>query len=95
MILTGVPLFLSEPIKCYYSPAVLGEDVVAAARGRSTRYTIRDRVARAARHEHSAGLQMLVGRCRSRSGLPWAPRDGGSGSPDSRSSGSHEQSTAM
>ena len=60
MIVTGIPLFLSEPTKCYYSQAfwvkmtTLGIAIVYT-------FTIRTRVTRAEPVRNTARLQMLAG----------------------------------
>jgi hypothetical protein len=64
MISTGVPLFLSEPIKCYYSPAFWVKMWTLAIALLYT-FTIRTRVARAEPVDgavrKTARRQMLVG----------------------------------
>ena len=61
MILTGVPLFLSEPIKCYYSPAFWVK-MWALAFALLYTFTIRTRVARAATGpETTTARQFVVG----------------------------------
>ncbi|HEX8031836.1 MAG TPA: DUF6644 family protein [Vicinamibacterales bacterium] len=60
MIMTGVPLFLSEPIKCYYSPAFwLKMESLALAL--IFTFTIRTRTTRDASVRNTARRQMLVG----------------------------------
>lgn len=59
MILTGVPLFLSEPIKCYYSPAFWVKMWALLAALIYT-FTIRTRVTRAAGVQNTA-RQFVVG----------------------------------
>jgi len=60
MIATGVPLFLSEPIKCYYSPAFWVKMWTLAAALVYT-YTIRTKTTRMEVVQNTARLQMLVG----------------------------------
>jgi hypothetical protein len=60
MIATGVPLFLSEPIKCYYSPAFWVKMWTLAAALIYT-YTIRTKTTRMDVVHNTARLQMLVG----------------------------------
>jgi hypothetical protein len=65
MILTGVPLFLSEPIKCYYSPSFWVKMTTLALALVFT-FAIRNRItARDAASDiavrNTARLQMLVG----------------------------------
>ena len=60
MISTGIPLFLSEPIKCYYSPAFWVKMTTLAIAIVYT-FTIRTRVTRAEPVRNTARLQMLVG----------------------------------
>ena len=60
MVLTGVPLFLSEPIKCYYSPAFWVKMSTLAIAILYT-FTIRTRVTRAEPVRNTARLQMLAG----------------------------------
>jgi hypothetical protein len=60
MILTGVPLFLSEPIKCYYSPAFWVKMWTLAIATIYT-FTLRSRAARAEPVRNTARLQMLAG----------------------------------
>jgi len=59
MISTGLPLFLSEPIKCYYSPAFWVKMWTLAAALLYT-FTIRTRVTRSERVQDTA-RQFLVG----------------------------------
>ena len=60
MIATGLPLFLSEPTKCYYSPAFwLKMETLAIALVFT--FTIRTRVTRAEPVRNTARRQMLVG----------------------------------
>jgi len=59
MIATGLPLFLSEPIKCYYSPAFWVKMWTLAAALLYT-FTIRTRVTRSERVQNTA-RQFLVG----------------------------------
>ena len=60
MIATGVPLFLSEPIKCYYSPAFwLKMEALAIALVFT--FTIRTRTTRDESVRNTARRQMLVG----------------------------------
>lgn len=60
MFLTGIPLFLSEPIKCYYSPAFWVKMWTLAIAVIYT-FTIRTRVARREPVRNTARLQMLAG----------------------------------
>lgn len=60
LILTGVPLFLSEPIKCYYSPAFWVKMWTLAIAVTYT-FTIRTRVTRSEAVQNTARRQMLVG----------------------------------
>jgi len=60
MIATGVPLFLSEPIKCYYSPAFWVKMWTLAIALIYT-YTIRTRTTRMEAVHNTARRQMLVG----------------------------------
>jgi hypothetical protein len=60
MILTGVPLFLSEPIKCYYSPAFWVKMWTLAIATIYT-FTLRSRAARTEPVRNTARLQMLAG----------------------------------
>jgi hypothetical protein len=60
MIATGVPLFLSEPIKCYYSAAFWVKMWTLAAALIYT-YTIRTRTTRMEVVQNTARRQMLVG----------------------------------
>ena len=60
MIATGVPLFLSEPIKCYYSPAFWVKMWTLAAALTYT-YTIRTKTTRAEPVQNTARRQVLVG----------------------------------
>ena len=60
MIATGLPLFLSEPTKCYYSPAFwLKMETLAIALVFT--FTIRTRVTRAEPVRNTARRQVLVG----------------------------------
>ena len=59
MISTGLPLFLSEPIKCYYSPAFWVK-MWAIALALLYTFTIRTRVTRSERVQNTA-RQFLVG----------------------------------
>ena len=60
MIATGLPLFLSEPIKCYYSPAFwLKMETLAIALVFT--FTIRTRVTRDESVRNTARRQVLVG----------------------------------
>ena len=60
MIATGLPLFLSEPIKCYYSPAFwLKMETLAIALVFT--FTIRTRVTRTEPVRNTARRQVLVG----------------------------------
>jgi hypothetical protein len=60
MIATGVPLFLSEPIKCYYSPAFWVKMWTLAIALLYT-YTIRTRTTRMQLVRNTARRQRLVG----------------------------------
>jgi len=60
MIATGVPLFLSEPIKCYYSPAFWVKMWTLATALVFT-FAIRNRVALSEPVRNTARRQMLVG----------------------------------
>ena len=60
MISTGLPLFLSEPIKCYYSPAFWVKMWTLAIALIYT-YTIRTRTTRMEAVHNTARRQMLVG----------------------------------
>ena len=60
MISTGIPLFLSEPIKCYYSPAFWVKMWTLAAALIYT-YTIRTKTTRMAVVRNTARRQVLVG----------------------------------
>lgn len=60
MILTGLPLFLSEPIKCYYSPAFWVKMWTLAIALVYT-FTIRTRITRTESVRNTARRQMLVG----------------------------------
>ena len=60
MISTGIPLFLSEPIKCYYSPAFWVKMWTLAIALIYT-YTIRTRTTRIELVHNTARRQMLVG----------------------------------
>ena len=60
LIVTGIPLFLSEPTKCYYSPAFwvkMGGLAIALP----FTFAIRNRIAAAEPVRNTARLQMLVG----------------------------------
>lgn len=59
MILTGIPLFLSEPIKCYYSTAFWIK-MTTLPLALLFAFTVRARVTRAAVH-NTARRQQLVG----------------------------------
>jgi len=59
MISTGLPLFLSEPIKCYYSPAFWVKMWTLALALLYT-FTVRARVTQAARVQNTA-RQFVVG----------------------------------
>jgi hypothetical protein len=60
MIATGVPLFLSEPIKCYYS-AAFWLKMEALATALVFTFTIRTRVTRDESVRNTARRQVLVG----------------------------------
>jgi hypothetical protein len=60
MILTGVPLFLSEPIKCYYSQAFWNK-MTALALGLMFTFTVRANVTETESVRNTARRQMLVG----------------------------------
>ena len=60
MIATGVPLFLSEPIKCYYSPAFWVKMWTLAVALVYT-YTIRTKTTRSGFVHNTARRQVLVG----------------------------------
>jgi hypothetical protein len=60
MIATGVPLFLSEPIKCYYSPAFWVKMWTLAVALTYT-YTIRTKTTRMEFVHNTARRQVLVG----------------------------------
>lgn len=60
MIATGVPLFLSEPIKCYYSPAFWVKMWTLAVALIYT-YTIRTKTTRMEFVHNTARRQVLVG----------------------------------
>ena len=60
MIATGVPLFLSEPIKCYYSPAFWVKMWTLAFALMFT-YTIRTKTTRMEYVRNTARRQVLVG----------------------------------
>jgi hypothetical protein len=60
MVATGVPLFLSEPIKCYYSPAFWVKMWTLAFALMFT-YTIRTRTTRMKFVHNTTRRQMLVG----------------------------------
>ena len=60
MISTGIPLFLSEPIKCYYSPAFWVKMWTLAFALMFT-YTIRTKTTRMGYVRNTARRQVLVG----------------------------------
>jgi len=60
MILTGVPLFLSEPIKCYYSTAFWIK-MTTLPIALLFAFTVRARVTRTGAVQNSARRQQLVG----------------------------------
>jgi len=60
MVLTGIPLFLSEPIKCYYSTAFWIK-MTTLPFAVAFAFTVRARVTRAEPVRHTARLQKLVG----------------------------------
>ena len=60
MVSTGVPLFLSEPIKCYYSPAFWVKMWTLALALMFT-YTIRTKTTRMGYVRNTARRQVLVG----------------------------------
>ena len=60
MVLTGVPLFLSEPIKCYYSTAFWIK-MTTLPIALAFAFTVRTRVTRAEPVRNTARRQMLVG----------------------------------
>lgn len=60
MVLSGVCLFLAEPIKCYYSPAFWVK-MWSLAFATLYTFTLRTRVARAEPVRNTARLQMLAG----------------------------------
>ena len=60
MIATGVPLFLSEPIKCYYSQAFWNK-MTALAIGLLFTFTIRARVTETESVQNTARRQAVVG----------------------------------
>ena len=60
LIATGVPLFLAESIKCYYSPAFWVKMTTLAIAITYT-FTVRTRVTRSEPVRNTARLQMLVG----------------------------------
>jgi hypothetical protein len=60
MVATGLPLFLSEPIKCYYSPAFWLKMEALAIAVLFT-FTIRTRVTRSETARNAAARQVLVG----------------------------------
>ncbi|MGE0865400.1 MAG: DUF6644 family protein [Vicinamibacterales bacterium] len=60
MILTGVPLFLSEPIKCYYSTAFWIK-MTTLPIALLFAFTVRARVTRSGAVQNSARRQQLVG----------------------------------
>ena len=60
MVLTGVPLFLSEPIKCYYSTAFWIK-MTTLPIALAFAFTVRTRVTRAEPVRNTARRQRLVG----------------------------------
>lgn len=60
MVATGLPLFLSEPIKCYYSPAFWLKMEALAIAVLFT-FTIRTRVTRSETARNAPARQVLVG----------------------------------
>jgi len=60
MVATGIPLFLSEPTKCYYSPAFWVKMYTLAIALFFT-FIVRTRVTRLEPVRNTARLQMLVG----------------------------------
>ena len=60
MIATGIPLFLSEPIKCYYSQPFWNK-MTALAIGLVFTFTIRARVTETESVRHTARRQAVVG----------------------------------
>jgi hypothetical protein len=60
MIATGIPLFLSEPIKCYYSQAFWNK-MTALAIGLLFTFTIRARVTEVESVRNTARRQAVVG----------------------------------
>ena len=60
MVLSGVSLFLAEPIKCYYSPAFWVK-MWSLAIATVYTFTLRTRVTRAEPVRNTARLQMLAG----------------------------------
>ena len=60
MVATGIPLFLSEPTKCYYSPAFWVKMYTLAIALVFT-FTIRTRLTRTEPVRNTARRQMLVG----------------------------------
>jgi hypothetical protein len=60
MVATGVPLFLSEPIKCYYSQAFWNK-MTALALGLVFTFTIRARVTETESVRNTARRQAVVG----------------------------------
>ncbi len=60
LIATGIPLFLSEPTKCYYSPAFWVK-MSGLALALPFTFAIRNRIAMQAPVRNTARLQMLVG----------------------------------
>lgn len=60
MIATGIPLFLSEPIKCYYSQAFWNK-MTALAIGLLFTFTIRARVTETESVRNTARRQVVVG----------------------------------
>jgi hypothetical protein len=60
MVLTGVPLFLSEPIKCYYSTAFWIK-MTTLPIALAFAFTVRTRVTRAEPVRNTARRQKMVG----------------------------------
>ena len=60
MVVTGIPLFLSEPIKCYYSTAFWIK-MTTLPIALAFAFTVRTRVTRAEPVRNTARRQMLVG----------------------------------
>ncbi len=60
MVATGIPLFLSEPIKCYYSQPFWNK-MTALAIGLVFTFTIRARVTETESVRHTARRQAVVG----------------------------------